>query len=53
MASISAYEDYGKHLFTGNVADEYLKKYGSRAHILNDSSWTITHSDIVANAVLD
>jgi len=53
MASISAYEDYGKHLFTGNVADEYLKKHGSRADILNDPSWTVTHSDIVAAAVLD
>merc|ERR550539_1231661 len=53
MASISAYEDYGKHLFIGNVADEYLKKHGSRVDILNNPSWTITHSDIVAAAVLD
>jgi len=53
LASISAYEEYGKHLFTGNVADGYLKKHGSGAYILDDPSWTITHSDIVAASVLD
>mmetsp|Transcript_8178 Transcript_8178/g.17686 ORF Transcript_8178/g.17686 Transcript_8178/m.17686 type:complete len:315 (+) Transcript_8178:94-1038(+) len=53
MASIEPYADYGKSVFTGRVADEYLKKHGSSADILDDPSWTTTHADTVANAVLD
>ena len=53
MASLDAYEDYGKHLFTGKVADEYLQKHGASADLLKDPSWTETHSDVVAAAVLD
>jgi len=53
MASLDAYEEYGKHVFTGTVADTYLKKYGASADLLKDPSWTSTHSDVVANAVLD
>jgi len=53
MASLSMYEDYGKHVFTGTVADTYLKKHGADASILKDPSWTKTHADVVANAVLD
>eukprot|EP00585_Thalassiosira_rotula_P013231 CAMPEP_0196130474 /NCGR_PEP_ID=MMETSP0910-20130528/828_1 /TAXON_ID=49265 /ORGANISM="Thalassiosira rotula, Strain GSO102" /LENGTH=720 /DNA_ID=CAMNT_0041389783 /DNA_START=79 /DNA_END=2241 /DNA_ORIENTATION=- len=53
MASIEPYADYGKGVFTGRVADEYLKKHGSSADILDDPSWTKTHSDTVAKAVLD
>jgi hypothetical protein len=53
MASIEPYADYGKAVFTGRVADEYLKKHGSSADILDDPSWTKTHSDTVAAAVLD
>mmetsp|Transcript_8757 Transcript_8757/g.19635 ORF Transcript_8757/g.19635 Transcript_8757/m.19635 type:complete len:725 (+) Transcript_8757:115-2289(+) len=53
MASIEPYADYGKAVFTGRVADEYLKKHGSSADILDDPSWVKTHSDTVAAAVLD
>ena len=53
MASLDAYEDYGKHVFTGKVADTYLKKYGASGDLLKDPTWTSTHSDVVANAVLD
>jgi len=53
MASTEAYDDYGKHLFTGSVADAYLKKHGASGDILKDPSWTKTHSDVVAAAVLD
>ena len=52
-ASIEPYADYGKSLFSGRVADEYLKKHGSSADILDDPSWTKTHADTVAKAVLD
>ena len=53
MASIEPYSDYGKSVFTGRVADEYLKKHGSSASILKDPSWTNSHADTVAKAVLD
>jgi len=53
MASIEPYADYGKGVFTGRVADEYLKKHGSSGDILKDPSWTATHKDTVAAAVLD
>lgn len=53
FASLEPYADYGKSVFTGRVADEYLKKHGSSADILDDPSWTKTHSDTVAKAVLD
>lgn len=53
FASIEPYADYGKSVFTGRVADEYLKKHGSSGDILQDPSWTKTHSDTVAKAVLD
>eukprot|EP00957_Ditylum_brightwellii_P048215 3659006-Ditylum_brightwellii.AAC.1 len=53
MASMEAYEDFGKHVFSGTVADEYLKKHGASGDILNDPTWTQTHADTVAAAVLD
>ena len=53
MASIEPYSDYGKSVFMGRVADEYLKKHGSSASILKDPSWTNSHADTVAKAVLD
>merc|ERR1719253_1476449 len=53
MGGIEAYEDYGKHAFTGKVADDYLKKQGASGDLLKDPSWTKTHSDVVAAAVLD
>lgn len=53
MASTEAYDDYGKHVFTGSVADAYLQKHGASGDLLKDPSWTKTHSDVVAAAVLD
>lgn len=53
FASIEPYEDYGKALFTGTVADEYLQKHGASGEILKDPTWVQTHADVVANAVLD
>ena len=53
MASTAAYDDYGKHVFTGSVADAYLRKHGASAEILKDPSWTKDSSDLVAAAVLD
>jgi len=53
MASLEPYEHYGEHCFTGKVADEYLKKHGASGAILKDPTWTQTHSDVVAAAVLD
>lgn len=29
MANLAAYEDFGKNLFSGKVADEYLQKHGA------------------------
>mmetsp|Transcript_17045 Transcript_17045/g.20813 ORF Transcript_17045/g.20813 Transcript_17045/m.20813 type:complete len:719 (+) Transcript_17045:71-2227(+) len=53
MASTEAYDHYGKHVFTGSVADAYLKKHGASGAILKDPSWTKNHADVVAAAVLD
>jgi glutamine synthetase len=53
MASLDAYEHYGKHCFSGKVADTYLKKHGASAAVLKDPRWTQTHADVVAAAVLD
>lgn len=53
MASLEAYDDFGKTAFTGKVADEYLTKHGASGDILKDPAWVKTHSDVVANAVFD
>ena len=53
MASLEAYEDFGKNVFTGKVADEYLQRHGASGDLLKDPSWVKTHSDVVANAVFD
>ena len=53
MASLAAYEDFGKNVFTGKVADEYLKKHGASGAVLKDPAWTKNHADKVANAVFD
>jgi glutamine synthetase len=47
------YSDFGIHVFKGTVADEYLKKHGLDASVMKDPSWTKTHADTVAAAVLD
>jgi glutamine synthetase len=53
MASLAAYEDFGKMVFTGKVADEYLKKHGCSAETLKDPAWVKNDADAVANAVFD
>jgi glutamine synthetase len=53
FAALPQFEDYGKNVFTGKVADEYLKKHGASGAILKDPTWVATHSDVVANAVFD
>jgi len=53
FANLDAYSDYGQHLFTGKVADEYLKKHGASGDLLKNPSWTKTHADIVAAAVAE
>ena len=53
MSSLAGYEDFGKNVFAGAVADEYLKKHGSSIEILKNPTWVNTDSDIVANAVFD
>ena len=49
------YSHYGKHVFTGALADHYLKKNGGSGAILEDSTWVSDRSkaDIVAAAVLE
>lgn len=53
FAALPQFEDYGKHVFTGKIADEYLKKHGVSGAILKDPTWVSTHADVVANAVFD
>ena len=53
MANLAAYQDFGKNVFAGKVADEYLKKHGASGAILKDPAWTVNHADTVANAVFD
>ena len=53
FASLDQYSEFGKTLFTGKVADEYLKKHGASGDILKDPAWVKNHADTVANAVFD
>lgn len=45
MSNLAAYDDYGKNVFTGKVADEYLQKHGASADILKDPNWVNTDAD--------
>ena len=51
--SVPGCEHYGKHCFTGKLADKYLRKHGSSADILRDPKWIKNEADVVAAAVLD
>lgn len=53
MSSLAQFSDYGKHVFTGKVADEYLARHGASKAVLDDPTWVQTHKDAVANAVFD
>jgi len=52
-STLSAFQEYGKFVFSGKVADDYLKKQGSSGDILKNPSWVKNESDTVANAVFD
>lgn len=52
-APVEQFEDYGKSVFTGKVADTYLSKHGASGDILKDPTWVKTHADTVANAVFE
>jgi len=53
FASLQQFEDYGKNVFQGKVADEYLSKQGASGDILKDPTWVNNHADTVAQAVFD
>ena len=53
FASLEQFDDFGKHVFTGKVADTYLAKHGGSGDILKDPTWVKNHADVVANAVFD
>ncbi|KAL7565243.1 hypothetical protein ACA910_014541 [Epithemia clementina (nom. ined.)] len=53
FASLAGFEDFGKNVFAGTIAEEYLSRYGESKTLLEDPSWVKTHADTVANAVFD
>jgi glutamine synthetase len=53
MASLEQFSDYGKAVFAGKIANEYLSKHGASGDILKDPTWVTTHADVVADAVFD
>jgi hypothetical protein len=53
FASLEQFEEYGKYVFTGKVADHYLTQQGASGAILKDPTWVNKHSDTVAQAVFD
>ena len=53
LASLEQFDDWGKSVFKGKVADEYLSKQGASGAVLKDPNWVATHSDTVAQAVFD
>jgi hypothetical protein len=53
MASLEQFDEYGKAVFTGKVADEYLAKHGAKGDILKDPTWVKNHADTVAKAVFE
>jgi hypothetical protein len=47
-------KEYGRSVFKGAVADEYLSKYGCSYQVLSEDPTWVTHSaDAVASAVYD
>ena len=49
------FKSYGKHIFTGKLAEYFLKKNGGSLAMMQDSTWVKdrTKADIIAAAVLD
>jgi glutamine synthetase len=53
MSTLEQFDEYGKSVFAGKVADEYLAKHGAKGEILKDPTWVKKHADTVAKAVFD
>ncbi|EEC45634.1 GLNA, glutamine synthase [Phaeodactylum tricornutum CCAP 1055/1] len=53
FANLDQFNDFGKHVFTGKIADQYLAKHGGSGDMLKDPTWVKKHSDTVAMAVFD
>mmetsp|Transcript_49176 Transcript_49176/g.73094 ORF Transcript_49176/g.73094 Transcript_49176/m.73094 type:complete len:729 (-) Transcript_49176:158-2344(-) len=51
--TVAGLEDYGKNVFTGKVANEYLTKYGVSTDTFKDPNWVNEKSDEVAAAILE
>lgn len=51
--TLAEFKDYGKNVFTGKVADGYLKKYGVSVDTLKDPTWVENDADAVAAAILE
>lgn len=51
--TVPQFSDYGKHVFTGKIADGYLQKHGASSDILKDPTWVKDQADVVAAAVLE
>jgi hypothetical protein len=51
--SLEQYENFGKHVFAGAVAKEYLEKHGLDASVIKNPTWVKTNADTVANAIFD
>ncbi|CAJ1963703.1 unnamed protein product [Cylindrotheca closterium] len=49
------FKSYGKHIFTGKLAEYFLKKNGGSLAMFEDSTWVKdrTKADIIAAAILD
>ena len=52
-SALEQYDHYGKDVFAGRVADEYLSRYGLNSQVLKDPTWVKNHADNVASAVFD
>jgi hypothetical protein len=54
-SSTNVFKPYGKHVFTGKLAEHYVTKHGGSATTMADSSWVKDRkqADIVAAALLD
>lgn len=53
LATLEQFDDYGKSVFTGKVADAYLSRHGASGDILKDPLWVKNHADVVAQAIFD
>lgn len=54
-SAAEVFKGYGKHIFTGKLADYYLKKNGSSIEEMSDSTWVKDRpkADKIAAAVLE